>query len=265
MAPSIPSRIRGTRRTPGFSRGRAACDGPGRPALGSSAIPVAVVAGVCDPGLAGPGLTEAGYKEWRVHHRLYDSRLLPILPDVWRQETGVGESKAMGNSEFEQLIHDYARRIADQSEEAKLIKSVPWYLGSPLELADLLRGLQLEASRFCELPHQSRFSLIAPLLNTPPRFLNDLILSVRCQSWFRWELILIDDGSDRREHLPVAARWAEEDDRIRFLTMDRRRGRVAAKNAALEAAAGDFVCMLDDTALLHPSAPGHVPPVERRE
>ncbi len=185
-----------------------------------------------------------------------DSRLLPILPEVWRQDTGFGESKAMGKSEFDQLLDDYTRRITDQSDEAKLIKSVPWLLGIPGELADLFRGLQLEASRFCDLPHQLRFSLIVPMSNTPHRFLNDLILSVRCQSWFRWELILIDEGSERREHLPVAERWAEEDDRIRFLTMDRRRGRVAAKNAALEAAAGDFVCMLDDSALLHPCALG---------
>jgi O-antigen biosynthesis protein len=163
---------------------------------------------------------------------------------------------AMRNSDYEELLREYTGRITGQSDEAKLIGSVPWTLGSPGDPSALLKGLQLEAARFCELPYQLKYSLIVPMSNTPPQFLNDLILSVRCQSWFRWELILIDDGSERREHLPVAARWAEEDDRIRFMTMDRRRGRIAAKNAAFEAADGEYVCMLDDRALLHPSALG---------
>ena len=83
----------------------------------------------------------------------------------------------MGNSEYDELLRDYTTRITGQSEEANLIKSVPWSLGGPGDIATLLKGLQLEASRFCELPDQLRFSLIAPLSNTPPRFLNELILS----------------------------------------------------------------------------------------
>ncbi|MGP0064334.1 MAG: glycosyltransferase family 2 protein [Isosphaeraceae bacterium] len=162
----------------------------------------------------------------------------------------------MGISDCDELLREYTGRITGHTDEASLIKSVPWSLGGPGDLSALLKGLQLEAARLCELPHQLTYSLIVPMTNTPPRFLNDLVLSVRCQSWFQWELILIDDGSERREHLPLAARWAEEDARIRFLTMDRRRGRVAAKNAALEAAAGEFACVIDDRALLHPSALG---------
>ncbi len=162
----------------------------------------------------------------------------------------------MGNSDYDELLREYTGRITGQSDEANLIKSVPWSLGTPGDLPTLLKGLQLEAARFCELPRQLTYSIIVPMSNTPPRFLNELILSVRCQSWFNWELILIDDGSERREHLPLAARWAEQDSRIRFLTMDRRRGRIATKNAALEAAVGEFVCMIDDRAMLHPSALG---------
>lgn len=162
----------------------------------------------------------------------------------------------MGDLDYDELVRDYTQQITGHSDEANLIRSVPWSLGSRVDLATLLRGLKFEASRFCELPDQSKFSLIVPMSNTPPSALNELILSVRCQSWFIWELILIDEGSERREHLPLAARWAERDARIRFLTVDRPRGRVAAKNAALEAAEGEFVCLMEDRALLHPSALG---------
>ena len=159
-------------------------------------------------------------------------------------------------SEYDELLRDYTSRITGQTDEAGLLASFPWSLGRADDLHALLKGLQLEAARFCEMPHQPIFSLIVPLSDMPPGSLDELILSVRCQSWFRWELILVDEGSERREHLLVAARWAQEDDRIRFLTIDRHRGRVAAKNEGVEAASGDFVCLLEESALLHPSALG---------
>ncbi len=127
----------------------------------------------------------------------------------------------MKNSEYDELLRDYIGRIMAQSDEATLLKSVPWSLGSPPQLPELLKALQLEAFRFCELPHQFKFSLIALLTNKPDRFLNDLILSVRCQSWFGWELILVDAGRRPRENRMVAERWAERDPRIRLLTTDR--------------------------------------------
>ncbi len=162
----------------------------------------------------------------------------------------------MGNSEYDELLRDYIGRITGQSGEATLIKSVPWLLGTPGTVPELIKGLQLEASRFCELPHQLKFSLIAPLTHQPHRFLNELILSARCQSWFHWELILADDGREQRENLALAKQWAERDPRIKLLTTDRPRGLVASKNAAFEAASGDFVCILDDHAILHPCSLG---------
>ena len=61
---------------------------------------------------------------------------------------------------------------------------------------------------------------------------------MRCQSWLRWELILIDDESDRRAHLQVARRWVDRDGRIRVINLDRRRGRSGARNVAIAESLG---------------------------
>jgi O-antigen biosynthesis protein len=162
----------------------------------------------------------------------------------------------MDQCEYDELFDKYVELITGPSEEADFIQSVPWWLGMPGVHAFLLKGLALEASRFCEIPARMTFSLIAPLSNPSTRSLNELILSLRCQSYFHWELILVDDASQERDHLPVAAGWAARDRRIKLLALDERQGIAAAKNAALDAAAGAFVCILDDLGLLHPSALG---------
>ena len=163
----------------------------------------------------------------------------------------------MVNSEGIELLRDYAARITGQSDEANLIRAVPWVLGSPGDLAALLAGLRLEAGRLRELPQQITFSLVVPCSShTQLEDLNNLILSVRCQSWFRWELLLADEGTVTADLFRLASRWAEVDERIQFLKPDRGQGSVAAKNTAIEASRGNFVSFLDDHALLHPCALG---------
>ena len=113
-------------------------------------------------------------------------------------------------------------------------------------------GPRLRALPSC--PDGPLFSLLTPLRNTPPRLLDELILSVRCQSWSRWELILVDDASLRQDHLALARRWAERDPRIRFSACAVNGGSRPALNQAVDLATGDFLALLDPDALLHPMA-----------
>lgn len=83
----------------------------------------------------------------------------------------------------DELARDYLASTAEELEEAQFLKSIPWIIDAGRRgLAPLLRGLKFEATRFLELPDQVTFTLITPLWKTPPRLLNELILSVRCQS-----------------------------------------------------------------------------------
>ena len=59
-----------------------------------------------------------------------------------------------------------------------------------------------------------------------------------------WELVLVDDGSTDRTPEELA-RIAEEDARVKVVTLTRNFGHQPALSAGLEHAAGDVVCMLD--------------------
>jgi len=83
----------------------------------------------------------------------------------------------------DRLLEEYLATLSQDSEEVRLLERVPWIVGTHRQdHVHILEGLRAEASRFAELPDGPRFSLLTPLWNTPPRLLDELILSVRCQS-----------------------------------------------------------------------------------
>jgi glycosyltransferase involved in cell wall biosynthesis len=68
--------------------------------------------------------------------------------------------------------------------------------------------------------------------------------SVQAQTYPHWEAIVVDDGSTDTT-AQVAERMARQDPRIRLLRQDRNRGAQAARNAAIRAARGKWICFLD--------------------
>ncbi|MCO5165232.1 MAG: glycosyltransferase [Planctomycetes bacterium] len=154
-------------------------------------------------------------------------------------------------------LDDYARLLERGTPERRLLDRVPWVLDTHQQPAhELVRALPSEARRLAELEPAPLFSIITPLKDTPPRLLEETLASCRLQSWQRWELLLVDDGSARRAHLPLARDMARRDPRLRLLELPRAEGISAARNAALELAEGDHVLLLDHDDLLHPSALG---------
>lgn len=76
------------------------------------------------------------------------------------------------------------------------------------------------------------------------------IASVRAQTWADWELLVVDDGS--RDATPeVLNRLARAEPRLRVLAPGRV-GLVAALNAGLAAARGEFIARLDADDEAHP-------------
>ncbi|HVO54226.1 MAG TPA: glycosyltransferase [Solirubrobacterales bacterium] len=99
-----------------------------------------------------------------------------------------------------------------------------------------------------------RFSILTPVYETPPKVLERMIRSVRRQSCGDWELCLADDGSQAPHVAAILARASAEDPRVRVIRRERNEGIVAASNAALAAAGGEFVVLLDHDDVLHPDA-----------
>lgn len=96
---------------------------------------------------------------------------------------------------------------------------------------------------------QELISVIVPVYNTAA-YLRDGIQSVLAQSWTRFELLLVDDGSGD-ESVSICRDFCEKDRRIRLL-QQAHEGVSAARNRALREAKGDYLFFLDSDDAIHP-------------
>jgi glycosyltransferase involved in cell wall biosynthesis len=93
-------------------------------------------------------------------------------------------------------------------------------------------------------------SIVLPVWNPQPEWVNAAIDSAFHESRCRIEVVLVDDGSDRRPES-----WLSEQNarRTRIITTPHR-GVVYARNAALRHCSGDFIRFLDGDDLILPES-----------
>jgi len=105
--------------------------------------------------------------------------------------------------------------------------------------------------RFSRRP---KISVIMPVYDPSPEFLDQAIWSVRNQLYRDWELCIADDASKNEEIRELLCRHANEDSRIRVVYRHENGHISRASNSALEITAGEFVALLDHDDCLHPEA-----------
>lgn len=99
-----------------------------------------------------------------------------------------------------------------------------------------------------------KISILVPLYNTPMNFLNEMIDSVRNQTYQNWELCLAD-GSDA-EHAEVGERCKEymaSDSRIVYQKLEKNEGIAGNTNQCYKLATGEYIGLFDHDDVLHPS------------
>lgn len=92
-------------------------------------------------------------------------------------------------------------------------------------------------------------SVIIPVYNRQ-NYLEECVRSVLAQSYPNFEIVLVDDGSTDRS-VEICRNLSEQDDRIRFFAAEHG-GVSAARNMALEQAAGDYLFFLDSDDVIYP-------------
>jgi len=104
-------------------------------------------------------------------------------------------------------------------------------------------------------PKKYRISIITPLCNVTEQFLREMIESVIAQTYGNWELYLAD-GSDKK-HVGVkhiCKSYTQKDPRIKYRKFDKNLGISERSNKALEMSGGEYIGLLDQDDILHPSA-----------
>ena len=93
----------------------------------------------------------------------------------------------------------------------------PWQLR-----ADVPLRKELRAQRHDALPRQPLISVVVPLYNTPPRYLKEMVASVRAQSYQNWELVLVDASDAPTGAAKLVAR--ARDERVRYVHLAKNEG-----------------------------------------
>ena len=101
--------------------------------------------------------------------------------------------------------------------------------------------------RVADVPEDLEISVVLPTRNRSA-LLRRAIASVLGQSYGRWQLVVVDDGSEDES---AAVLESYDDDRVVPLR-GAGRGASAARNVALERATGEVVAYLDDDNVMHP-------------
>ena len=97
-------------------------------------------------------------------------------------------------------------------------------------------------------------SVIVPVFNAEPRYLELALDSVRDQIYQHWELCIADDCSTNDRTVSFLRQYAKKHDRVK-LTRLKKHGHVAgATNAAIDMADGQFLAFLDHDDELTPNA-----------
>lgn len=105
-------------------------------------------------------------------------------------------------------------------------------------------------------PGPTRFTVICPVHDAPPKYLRKCVQSVLAQTHPHWELILVDDASSNPRTIGELDKLAGLDERIRVERLKTNLGIAGATNAGAELASGEYLVFLDQDDLLVPTALG---------
>lgn len=85
-------------------------------------------------------------------------------------------------------------------------------------------------------------SIVMPVFNSGA-YVQKSIQSVLTQTYTKWELLIVDDGSTDNSW-EILTRWQQKDNRIKIF-QQKNAGVSVARNTALKQMTGDFLCFLD--------------------
>lgn len=118
---------------------------------------------------------------------------------------------------------------------------------------------QYEPPLFKTIPATSKkagdplISIIVPCYNTPKRYIDALLGSVKAQTYDKWELCLADGSTDSTASGYLMGAVGH-DSRIKYIDVGENLGIVGNTNKGLAAASGEFIAFMDHDDTLSPHA-----------
>ena len=104
------------------------------------------------------------------------------------------------------------------------------------------------------LKNKPKFSVIMPIYNADPKWLEVAVQSLQKQYYENWELYAIDDGSVDRRCCALLQKMAMEDNRIIFYSCKKNGGISAASNIGLSLSKNEYFLLMDQDDEITPDA-----------
>lgn len=126
---------------------------------------------------------------------------------------------------------------------------------TPTEWLNTYRPTAKLLKQFAETPWPAdapTISVLVPVFDTRADWLRTAVESVLAQTYPRWQLVLVNDGSPALHIRPLVDELAARDNRIIVVHLEPNRGVSAASNAGLAAATGEYILFLDHDDALEP-------------
>ena len=91
-------------------------------------------------------------------------------------------------------------------------------------------------------------SIIIPTFNSE-KFIAETIQSIQAQTYTKWEVIIVDDGSSDKT-VSIISKLAQFEERIQFFQLEGNSGAGIARNIALNKVNGRYIAFLDSDDLI---------------
>ncbi len=114
---------------------------------------------------------------------------------------------------------------------------------------------QAEAERNTVFPNMVKISILVPLWNNQREFQTEMLDSVMNQTYANWELCLADGSDEEHSYIgDICREYAERaGGRIIYRHLEKNCGIAGNTNACLAMATGEYIGLLDQDDILHPS------------
>lgn len=108
-----------------------------------------------------------------------------------------------------------------------------------------VKEAELATQRETTFPVSYKCSIVIPLYMTNPRFLREMVDSIRNQTYTNWELCMADGSGADSPLTGILEEYAKKDARIHYRTLENNLGISGNTNAALEMATGEIIVLAD--------------------
>lgn len=172
-----------------------------------------------------------------------------LFTDQAKESIKINHFYILADNIFKRISAFVWRKPLQDALKAKPINYHRWYLKTKPKKEELQKQ---RAYDFGE--NAPKFSIVIPLYKTPRQYLQELIQSIRNQTYQNFE-VCFADGSPIDAKLDTSVSfYSKKDPRFKYHFIGENKGISGNTNEALKMATGDFIVLCDHDDLLTPNA-----------